>query len=146
MIWTSKLTVCYRLLANISRKQNRISRFVWCTICTELFIFYVVFNCDRRLWRHFAHINDTNLYMNFENSGRTHSRVLRPPHLGSLLMNIHLLFTFTTFYSVCHSNQLFLIACKMHEKKEIWYKISFIFQFSNHNFIIWYQLEQKYIF
>ena len=34
----------------------------------------------------------------------------------------------------------------MHEKKEIWYKISFIFQFSNHNFIIWYQLEKKYIF
>ena len=34
----------------------------------------------------------------------------------------------------------------MHEKKEIWYKISFIFQFSNHNFIIWYQFEQKYMF
>ena len=34
----------------------------------------------------------------------------------------------------------------MLENKDTWYKITFIFQFSNHNFIIWYQLEQKYIF
>ena len=32
---------------------------------------YIVFNWDHPLWRPLAHINDTNLYMNFENSGCT---------------------------------------------------------------------------
>ena len=48
---------------------------------------YIVFNWDRPLWRPLAHINDTNLYVNFENSGRAHSWALRPPHLGSLHYN-----------------------------------------------------------
>ena len=46
---------------------------------------YIVFNWDRPLWRPLAHINDTNLYVNFENSGRAHSWALRPLHLGSLV-------------------------------------------------------------
>ena len=47
-------------------------------------LFYINFNWDRPLWRLLAHINDTNLYVNFENSGRAHSWALRPLHLGSL--------------------------------------------------------------
>ena len=45
----------------------------------------IAFNWDCPLWRPLAHINDTNLYVNFENSGRAHSWALRPPHLGSLI-------------------------------------------------------------
>ena len=91
-----KATFCWKT-AQIKHKGNRkliyeiyireIWRFIPCKVMNYLKIYarntssiasirpfglvYIVFNWDCPLWRPLAHINDTNLYMNFENSGCT---------------------------------------------------------------------------
>ena len=107
-----KATFCWKT-AQIKHKGNRkliyeiyireIWRFIPCKVMNYLKIYarntssiasirpfglvYIVFNWDRPLWRPLAHINDTNLYMKFENSRRAHLAALRPPHRDPCIQN-----------------------------------------------------------